>query len=239
MARGIRQRLSGLLRGTVGFESFFNVPMRFEAGRLRAVNERIVEQAFVVSELGLPGDPPARILDFGCARSWMALTLASLGFRVVGVDLRDYPFSHPNLEVRRANIIDFADETFDVVVSLSTIEHVGLGVYDRRVQNDDLHQVLRKVHELLVPTGRFVVTLPVGRPSVDEFERSFSPGQLRETMAEAGFAPLRSRYFRRVHGLHWIPASEAEVAEVANDLEARRGPGSGVNGVGCFVFTKR
>lgn len=235
MIRRIRRALARLIYDARGFEHFFNVPIKFEAGSVRAVNERILEQAFVISQVGL-ADDPLRVLDFGCAKSWLSLMLASLGHHVVGVDLRPFPFSHPNLEFHRENILDLSTDPFDVAVSLSTIEHVGLGAYDRDVRNDDIERVAGRIHELLVPHGLFIVTLPVGKPSTDQFERSFSPDEIKDVMARVGFGMRSARYFVRRQGMYWEPSSETAIRAVRNDAEARRGPGSGVNGVGCFVF---
>lgn len=71
------------------------------------VTERIVEIPFVLRNLDCP--PGARILDFGCAESPVCLHLASLGYKVVGMDLNPYPFRHPNLQFLQG---DFLQNSF-------------------------------------------------------------------------------------------------------------------------------
>src|SRR5260370_5607254 len=59
--------------------------------------ERAVEVPFAFQHLALPEG--ARILDFGCCESKLAIELASLGYKVMGVDGHDYELRHPHLSV--------------------------------------------------------------------------------------------------------------------------------------------
>jgi len=60
------------------------------------VNERIIEYPFIFQNLNLRKG--SKILDFGCWESKLSIELASLGFKVIGVDLNNYEFSHPNFK---------------------------------------------------------------------------------------------------------------------------------------------
>lgn len=233
----VRRRIARIA-SEPGFDAFFNVPMRFREGRLAAVNERLLEHAFCLGEMG-SADQTLSVLDFGCARSWLPLSLAALGHQVLGVDLRPFPFHAPRFHFRQSNILDLEETaTFDVVISLSTLEHVGLAAYDAEVKNDDVETVLSKISRLIRPGGRFVLTLPVGIPSVDSFERSFAPGEIKELVRGTGLRLGRERYFARGRSIEWSPVTEQEISAVANDVDARSRAGSGVNGVGCFVFSR-
>ena len=137
-------------------------------------NERVVEVPYVVRALaGVESD--ASILDVGAAESTLAVSLASLGYRVTALDIRPYPFTHPSLRTVRAPIQDWDEsEVFDAVVCLSTIEHVGLGAYgEPPAPNGSDLAAMRRMRELTKPGGLLLLTTPVGRASVDEFQRTY------------------------------------------------------------------
>ena len=72
-----------------------------------------------------------RILDFGCVEDLLPIHLASLGYIVTGIDFRPYPFKHKNFNFINQDILtwDPPVEEFDTVISISTVEHVGLSSY--------------------------------------------------------------------------------------------------------------
>lgn len=76
--------------------------------------------------------PNARVLEIGCAEAdWQTPMLALRpDLRITGVDWRDC--ERPGKTVR-GNVMDatlFPLASFDAIVSISAIEHIGLGAYD-------------------------------------------------------------------------------------------------------------
>jgi cyclopropane fatty-acyl-phospholipid synthase-like methyltransferase len=76
----------------------------------------------------------ARVLEIGCAEAdWQTPMLAMRpDLQIVGVDWREV--QRPGVQTIKGNIMDgslFEPETFDAVVSISAIEHVGLGAYNK------------------------------------------------------------------------------------------------------------
>ena len=69
------------------------------------VSERIVEYPLVFQQFAKMGKKVQTILDFGCVEDLLPIHLASLGYKVTGLDLRQYPFTHPNFEFVRADIL--------------------------------------------------------------------------------------------------------------------------------------
>jgi SAM-dependent methyltransferase len=139
------------------------------------VNERIVEVPFAFRALRDVA-PPAAVLDVGCVESTVALSLATLGYRTCALDLRPYPFAHPNLEVAVARLEDFErePESFDAVLCISTLEHVGLGWYgEERLAPEADRRAMERLRTLLVPGGLIVLTVPFGRASVDAVQRTY------------------------------------------------------------------
>lgn len=230
-------RLRRFSRRNQSFEENFNVPIKFRGNSWYVVNERLIEIPFVTSLI--PPDKLFRILDFGCTRNWLALSLASMGHDVWGVDFRDYPFEHPRFRFFQGNITDLSLSNLDYVIALSTLEHVGLGAYNETPDDDLLDQVLKKILELLVSGGKLILTVPVGKPSIDSFERSFSPEDIDGLLERAGFEKELVRYYRRHSENIWQHCSLNEIRSVDNSPKGRKKHGSGVNGVGCYVFIKK
>lgn len=160
-------------------ELWMNPPLilRHEEGRvsLSHVNERIVETPFALRALG---DVPigARVLDFGSSENALALSLATMGYAVTALDLRTYPFRHPNLTAVARPLDEWEAEpaSFDVILCISTVEHVGLGWYgaERRDERAD-RRAVERFATLLTPEGKLILTVPYGRPEVDDLQRRY------------------------------------------------------------------
>ena len=172
--------------------------------------ERVVERTWIARQLSafLPG---ARLLDVGCDESTLALELASNGYEVTAIDVRPYPLRHPNLTVVQGDICDsgLPSDFFDGVISLSTIEHIGLGAYgDSR--SDLLATALSEIRRLLKPRGKFLITAPFGRSTITELHRVFDSEGLREVLA--GFEIETLEFGRKLDGKTWIsPVPEQAV----------------------------
>lgn len=237
MLTKIRRNIAQLIYSETTFATHFNVPIKFDSNDVKAVNERIVEIPFIFSAIE-HDNKPNKILDFGCARSWISLSLASLGHEVYGIDLRDFPFQHQNFIFQKMNILDFEIRNFDFIISLSTLEHVGLGAYGEKYDQQAFAKVVNKIHWLIKPDGRFILTLPVGMPSSDQFEKSFSPDEIIKLIVNGKFILLKENHYKRFDLKYWLPCSKKEIAQVSNDFQSRKKAGSGVNGVGCYIFKK-
>lgn len=203
------------------------VPVEHHAGRVEPllVNERIVEQPFVFGALsGL--EPPARVLDVGGAESTVALALAALGHRVTVVDPRGYRLSHPGLRALACRLeeLDQEETGFDAAVALSAIEHFGLNHYteapaEREAPRgrEDLEAV-RELARRVRPGGLLVLTVPLGEPAVDDFERVYDLEGVRDLLG--GWQVLRLAAAWRRDQLTWVagpadaPAGERGVALV-------------------------
>lgn len=172
------------------------------------VNERIVEQPYVFASVAAAcAGGPVRILDVGGSESTVGLSLASLGHDVTVVDPRPCPLRHPRLTFAQVRLEDLPDdlEPFDVVVSLSAIEHFGLEHYGtaRGDERADL-QALARLRARLKPGGMLVLTVPIGEPSVDTFQRVYDLAGVRGLVD--GFEVENLAVVRQVDRLTWEPA---------------------------------
>ncbi|MCR4336925.1 MAG: class I SAM-dependent methyltransferase [Candidatus Omnitrophica bacterium] len=159
------------------------------------INERIVEVPFALQALsGLSRDK--KILDLGCGESILPLQLAVLGYQVTGLDCREYPYPHPNLCFVQGNILSlpFAPESFDAVLSISTLEHVGRGSYQDPVAEDGADsQAVKEIERVLVKNGLFILTIPYGQAKVTPHQRIYDEEKLQQLLKF--FEIEEKRYF--------------------------------------------
>ena len=104
-------------------------------------------------------DPPARVLDVGGAESTLGVELATLGFEVLGLDLRDYLHEHPGLTSTNARLADLDADTepFAAAVCLH-----GLGGADGDDPWAADAELLRRLRGLVTDDGVVVLSLPAG-----------------------------------------------------------------------------
>lgn len=173
------------------------------------VSEQVVEVPLVLRHLR-PQD--TRVLDFGGFESLLPLSLAALGHHVTVLDQRPYPFSHPNLRAACRDIfgeLEGVQRDFDAVVSISTIEHLGLGGYgDVRRENGDRLGVER-LWSLVRPGGRLLATVPAGAAAVHGGYRVYDRARLHRTFPHLSTA-LWFRKDGRDGAWAAVDASDAE-----------------------------
>lgn len=151
--------------------------------RLGDVNERIAEIPYVFRALAR-AELGSSVLDVGGSESTMCLSLASLGYEVTTVDPRPAPLVHPGLRQVPLPVEEWeTDERFDVVVLLSTIEHIGVGAYGQDENPVGDIAVMRRVRELVREDGLLILTTPYGRSARDEIQRTYDDSRLTDLLA--------------------------------------------------------
>jgi SAM-dependent methyltransferase len=147
----------------------------------------------VIAGLGLP--PHARILDAGCGSGRNMVELARSG-TVTGVELSETSVALARArdvgEVIAGSVLDmpFADDSFDLAVSLDVIEHL----------EDDL-AALRELRRTVAPGGALLVTVPAyqwlwsGHDEINHHHRRYTRRSLQRVAEQAGWKQLRTTYF--------------------------------------------
>jgi len=206
-----------------------NFPTKFFRSQLCLdCNERIVEVPFVLQNLASPAG--MRILDFGCTESALSIYLATQGAQVVGVDLRDYDFKHPNFSFQKTDFLNsgFATACFDAIVAVSAVEHCGLDAYGSRTHYRGDLRVMQEFWRVLKPEGSLILTIPFGNRHVYEELRIYDSQQLDELTS--GFSILTRQFYRKApDGAYWLECSEQEAARSGFD------PVTGVEGVALLL----
>jgi SAM-dependent methyltransferase len=168
-------------------------------------SERIVEVPFVHRNLPYPFR--GRLLDVGFRESEIIYEAASLGFETWGIDIRPHLVEYPGVRYVQGDVIKypFENKSFDVVILLSTVEHIGLMAYGNTAKDPegDLH-ALQAVHRILKPTGRLILTVPFGRRGGTDWYRVYNHQALRELLSQSGFSVETEDYWSK-EGVRWIP----------------------------------
>jgi SAM-dependent methyltransferase len=206
-----RELTSGGFAAQAGL--WFNSPVWIGYGEgdvfVRGVNERIAEIPYVFRGLAeLPTG--STVLDVGASESTVALSLAFLGYQVTALDPRPYPLTHPRLTSVAASVEDWEhDGTFDAVVCLSTIEHIGIGAYGLAGGSGrtDL-AAMRRLLELTKPGGLLLLTTRFGQAGQDDLQRTYDRAGLDELLE--GWDVRDRTFLRREDDATWVLAEGVE-----------------------------
>jgi len=188
------------------------------------MNERVIDYPFAHGSLGLP--PGAKVLDVGCLGSIFPIELASLGYHVWGVDLGEYPLTHPNFTYVQSDVtrMPFEDGFFDAVTAISTLEHIGLTRYGDAEDSQGDRQAVAEMCRVLKDGGRLIITVPFGRRGIARWKganlhRAYDWESLQRLFEGMEVADARF-YMRREHS--WVSVTREE-AQSADPLQVWHG----------------
>lgn len=195
------------------------------------LDERVIEYPWLVSRLD---GSRSRLLDAGSSlnHSFLLSNPRLAGKKIAIVTLAPEPRcfwrSGVSYMFEDLRALPLASESFDEVVSISTIEHVGMN--NTMYTNDPAHgekrpgdalKALAELRRVLRPGGKLYLTVPFGKPMDGGWFRQFDAPALEELVA--AFQPARSTFtfFRYAGG--WDVSSREECGDaVGFDIHATR-----------------
>lgn len=121
-------------------------------GRWRVVAERLAKHYQL--------QPGQKVLDVGCGMAHLLYELTQVvpGIEVQGIDISEYALTHAKEEIRgnlrygKAQEIPFADNEFDLVISLTTLHN--LRVYDLKKAVQEIERVSKGHSYIMVESYR-------------------------------------------------------------------------------------
>jgi SAM-dependent methyltransferase len=164
----------------------------------------------------------ARVLEIGCAEGdWQTPMLAARpDLQIIGIDWRDC--ERPGAVIRGDVLsIDFPDASFDAVVGVSSIEHIGLGHYDNDpLDPDGDRHCMERVVRWLIPGGVFYADVPYGPAYALEgtSHRVYDDAALQSRLLVPGLCERRRWYTTwagQDHVLHEAPTPSPGMTYVA------------------------
>jgi SAM-dependent methyltransferase len=202
-----------------------------------AIDERVVEYPWLFDQLRRHGGSLGRMLDAGSTLNHDfildrdPLRNADLTIMTLAPEKRCYwyrGYSYVFGDFRQTN---FKDASFDTIVSISTLEHVGLDntllyTNDREKAETNRHafvDAIREFRRILAPGGRCLITVPYGKYENLEWFQVFDKAMIQllvETFSPSSFDVEFFQYSKT----GWQRASEMQVANAtAFDPQSGRG----------------
>lgn len=114
------------------------------------------------------------ILVVGCLEEPVANSLGKLGYNVTGIDLRQYnkgdqykgpdtpSYTHLVGDVREY----YRNSSFDCIISISVIEHIGLGYYGESIDALGDSEAMHRINKNLKSGGICIITVPYGKSTL-------------------------------------------------------------------------
>jgi SAM-dependent methyltransferase len=158
-------------------------------------NDRSVEVPWVLQRIGAA----RRVLDVGCSTSShledLTATRSRRRRRVYGLD-PDAPRPIGNAGIVKGTVVapPFPVASFDLILCISTVEHIGLPIYGQREFPHGDTLAMRHMRSLLAPGGHLLLTVPFGRAQVNPWFRVYDRRGLRRLAG--GFRTLSAAFYR-------------------------------------------
>jgi SAM-dependent methyltransferase len=191
-----------------------------------ASDERAVEIPWILARYR--GEP--RVLDIGYAFAEPAYLagLAGLGAAdLVGVDLAQADVPGLRSVVADIRELPFPDDSFDLVLCISTLEHIGRDndVYDIDASRDEAGDgaALRELHRVLTKDGRLLISVPTGEHEDQGWQIVRTPADWIALFERCGFLVYEDElYVHEANG--WRTATPADASRARYGAA---GPGAG------------
>ena len=181
-------------------------------------SERYPEFKFVLRNLA-SRNTDAKILDVGCSTSALSSMITKFSrnrWRIISIDIANEIGNHgfPLLQMD-ARRIGFKDKTFDQVMCLSAMEHIGIEDEGAKTKNKDLNcgmegdaLAMTKIWRVLKIKGTLILTVPYGRILIkQQGYRVYSKDSL--SILTNKFSIIMKEFFGLKKG-KWTKCSELE-----------------------------
>jgi SAM-dependent methyltransferase len=212
----------------------------------KSLSERCIEYPWVLSRI-YSGDN--KILDAGSALNFSFLVkgrqLAGKSITCVTLAPERECFYREGVGYLFEDLrnLPLRDNAYDVVVSISTVEHIGLdnSIYTNKKQfheslGNSFELALMEFRRVLKLGGRLLLTVPYGKPHALAWQRNFDEGLLQRAMSAFGLS-LTEQAFYRYTNEGWLCDTAERCADaVYNECWAPRFFSAGA--VACLYMTK-
>lgn len=140
-------------------------------------SSRYIEYCWILKNLPQGG----RVLDVGCTGSYLHCEMIGRGFEVYGIDISDFPRKDPSLIFIKGDIMSlpFRSNFFDIIVAVSTIEHIGLGAYGNPMENEGDMVAMKEIVRVAKPSSLILITVPYAKVYYIDWQRHYDGARLQ------------------------------------------------------------
>ena len=178
-------------------------------------SSRIVEYPWILKNIPSKG----RILDIGSTGSQLPLMLAGLGYEVWTIDIRKYEYdgiiNNLNCIIGDIRETTFTDSFFDIILAVSTIEHIGLGRYGDSIDSKGDENAIKEIVRIMANKAVLLMTVPFGKRSINKTHRVYNEEFLLSLLSE--FKIVNIEYFKKTD-VFWIKSSIEQVSDVDSSI---------------------
>ena len=177
-------------------------------------SERYPEFKFVLRNL-VSRNTEAKILDVGCSTSALSSMITKFSrnrWRIISIDIANEIGNHglPSIQMD-ARRIGFKDKTFDQVMCLSAMEHIGLDHEGAEKQNKGHNYgingdalAMTEIWRVLKAKGTLILTVPYGRLIIkQQGYRVYNKESL--SILTNKFFIIKKEFFILKKGRCWLP----------------------------------
>lgn len=177
------------------------------------LDERVVEYAWLFDRMRVLDTGGKRILDAGSVlnhrqvlAAWRALGRSPVSIVTLGYEGYSEVSDQVRYEFADLRGLPYRDAWFDVTLSLSTVEHIGL---DNRIYGEaagavaaasdpgaEAQRALRELHRVTAPGGMLLLSVPYGTRSNRGWFRILDAEDLAALTSVSGWSVASERYFR-------------------------------------------
>jgi SAM-dependent methyltransferase len=163
-----------------------------------------------------------RILDVGSTASDLLYDFLPKTIEINSIDLNSKPIKNEAVKFSVGDIRQtaYADNYFDIVSCISTLEHIGVtGRYGSDYDEQGDLKAVMEMARILKPSGTLLVTVPYGSKDVLPLNKLYNKERIAGLFK--GFSSVEveyKKYFSRFQ--LWLSTTEAEAAktDMINDL---------------------
>jgi SAM-dependent methyltransferase len=175
------------------------------------LDERVVEYPWLFERLAAL-QPQGRALDAGSVlnfprilRRWLELRLPPVSIVTLGFEGQAQVSDTVRYEFADLRQLPYRDAWFQVVLSLSTLEHVGLdntiygqqaGSAPRADPNEEAGRALDELSRVTAPGGTLLLSVPFGQRSNRGWFRVLDAGEVEQLTSRPGWSKPSVRHFR-------------------------------------------
>ncbi len=177
------------------------------------LDERVVEYAWLFDRMRSLDRPRGRVLDAGSVlnhqnvlESWRRSGRSPVSIVTLGYEGHATVSNDVRYEFADLRLLPYRDEWFSNVVSLSTVEHIGLdnAIYGpaagaaAKTSNPsaEAEQAVQELQRVTASGGTLLLSVPFGARSNRGWFRIFDEADVGRLTGLAGWTDVRARYFR-------------------------------------------